>query len=157
MALQWTTALSLGVPELDAQHAELFGRVDRLLDAMIVHDRSEAVRLIGFLQRYVEEHFEAEERLMRDSGYPDAPLHVAEHRAFRADIAEIVASLAAEGPTARLVLRLEREVTGWLRDHVYSTDHCLARWLLSHPPVAASAPAAAASAPAAAPADAAAP
>lgn len=141
MALLWTTALSLGVPELDAQHAELFGRVDRLLDAMIVHDRSEAVRLIGFLERHVEEHFEAEERLMRESGYPDSALHVAEHRAFRADIAELVASLAAEGPTARLVLRLEREVTGWLRDHVYSTDHCLARWLLSRPPVSAHAPA----------------
>jgi hemerythrin len=139
MALQWTTALSLGVPELDAQHAELFGRVDRLLDAMILHDRSEAVRLIGFLERYVEEHFDAEERLMRESGYPDAALHVAEHRAFRADISGLVASLAAEGPTARIVLRLEREVTSWLRDHVYSTDHCLARWLLSRPPVSAAA------------------
>jgi hemerythrin len=137
MALRWTTALSIGVPELDAQHEELFGRVDRLLDAMLVHDRSEAVRLIGFLERYVEEHFDVEERLMRESGYPDLALHVAEHRAFRADIAELVGSLAADGPTARLVLRLEREVTSWLRDHVYSTDHCLARWLLSRAPAAA--------------------
>ena len=131
MALRWTTALSIGVPELDAQHEELFGRVDRLLDAMLVHDRTEAVRLIGFLERYVDEHFAAEERLMRESDYPDRELHTAEHRAFRADIAGLVESLAAEGTTARLVLRLEREVTSWLRDHVYSTDLCLGRWLVS--------------------------
>ena len=49
MLLQWTTALSVGVDEIDAQHQELFRRVDRLLDAMARNDRSEAARLLEFL------------------------------------------------------------------------------------------------------------
>ena len=130
-ALRWTTALSIGVPELDAHHEELFRRVDRLLDAMLVHDRSEAVRLLAFLQTYARDHFEAEERLMRESAYPDLELHVAEHVAFSAEIAELVRTLAEQGPSASLVLRLEREVTGWLRDHIYSTDLALGRYLVS--------------------------
>lgn len=131
MALRWTSTLSIGVAELDAQHEELFRRVDRLLDAMLARDRSEASCLIAFLQHHVTDHFAAEERLMREVAYPDAALHAAEHLAFAAEIAALAAMFALEGATARLVLRLERDVTSWLQDHVYSTDHALARFVLA--------------------------
>jgi hemerythrin len=131
MALRWTTALSIGVPELDGQHEELFRRVDRLLDAMLVHDRSEAVRLLAFLETHVRDHFAAEERVMHETSYPDAEQHVAEHAAFTAAIAALVGALAERGPSAWLVLRLEREVTGWVRDHIYSTDLALGRYLVA--------------------------
>ncbi|HSD21328.1 MAG TPA: bacteriohemerythrin [Anaeromyxobacter sp.] len=131
MALRWTSTLSIGVAELDAQHEELFRRVDRLLDAMLARDRSEASCLIAFLQHHVTDHFAAEERLMREVAYPDAALHAAEHLAFATQIAALAALFALEGATARLVLRLEREVTSWLQDHVYSTDHALARFILA--------------------------
>ncbi len=146
MALRWTSTLSIGVTELDAQHEELFRRFDRLLDAMLAHDRSEASHLIAFLQHYVRDHFAAEERLMREVAYPDAALHAAEHVAFAAEIDALAHLLALEGASARLVLRLEREVTGWLHDHVYSTDHALARFVLARrgevPPASESASAA---------------
>jgi hemerythrin len=129
MALQWTSALSSGVAELDAQLEELFRRVDRLLDAILARDRSEASRLLAFLQHHVTDHFAAEERLMREVEYPDAERHVAEHLAFASQIDALAGWLAAEGASARLVLRLEREVTAWLQDHVYGTDHALARFV----------------------------
>lgn len=134
MALRWTSALSIGIAELDAQHEELFRRVDRLLDAMLAHDRSEASCLLAFLQRHVTDHFAAEERIMREVAYPDAALHAAEHVAFAAEIAALAAMFALEGASARLVLRLERGVTRWLQDHVYSTDHALARFVLALKP-----------------------
>ena len=68
---------------------------------------------------------------MRETAYPDLELHVAEHAAFTAEIAELVRTLAEQGPSARLVVSLEREVTGWLRDHLYSTDLTLGRWLVA--------------------------
>jgi hemerythrin len=130
MALRWTTALSIGVPELDGQHEELFRRFDRLLDAMLVHDRSEAARLLAFLETHVRDHLAVEERVMRETGYPDVGSHVAEHAAFTAAIAALVGALADRGPSAWLVLRLEREVTGWMRDHIYATDLALGRYLV---------------------------
>ena len=129
MALRWTSALSIGVAELDAQHEELFRRVDQLLDAMLARDRSEATGLLAFLQRHVVTHFAAEEQLMRELAYPDAALHAAEHVAYAAEIDALARLFALEGPTARLVLRLERGVTSWLQDHIYSTDRSLARFL----------------------------
>jgi hemerythrin len=131
MALRWTTALAIGVAELDAQHEELFRRLDRMLDAMLVHDRTEAVRLLAFLRSYVRDHFATEERLMREAAYPETTSHEAEHERFRAAIADLSRTLETNGASAHLVLRLERELTTWVRDHIYSTDLALGHWLVA--------------------------
>jgi hemerythrin len=129
VALQWTSALALGVPELDAQHRELFRRVDRLLDAVLAKDREAAASTVAFLNAFVGTHFAAEERLMEETAYPDQPAHVAEHRAFAAALLDIDDQLRREGPSAALVYRLEREAVAWLEDHVCRVDVALARHL----------------------------
>lgn len=131
MALMWSSALATGVGEIDAQHEELFARFDRLLDAMIAKDRDGAALLIPFLQSYVREHRATEERLMRELGYPDEATHVAEHAVFAAAVEDLARQFAECGPTARLVLRLEVELTGWLRNHLYAADATFARFVLS--------------------------
>jgi hemerythrin len=131
VALHWTSALSVGVREIDSQHRELFARIDRLLDAMLRNDRSEAARLLAFLREYVVVHFAAEERLMEETAYPDLQHHVAEHRRFGAQMRELDAEFREAGPTASLVLRLEHEAVGWLHDHVYFTDVAMGRWVMA--------------------------
>jgi hemerythrin len=131
VALHWSSTLKLGVPILDAQHRELFERVDRLLDSMLHGDRSEAAPLASFLRDHVVLHFAAEEQLMSDLRYPEAAPHSAEHRRFAATILELDAALRQHGPTADLVLRLESEVTAWLRDHVYVADVALGRFVVA--------------------------
>lgn len=127
MALRWTSALAIGVPDLDAQHEELFRRLDRLHDAMIAHERTEAARLLEFLLVYVRDHFAAEEALMRRTGFPDRARHEAEHAAFAAEIAGLYEALAREGPTNRLVFAVDRRVTGWLEEHIYTSDAAVGR------------------------------
>lgn len=129
VALQWTSALSMGVPEIDAQHEELFRRIDRLLDAMLHSDRSEAGRMLAYLRGFVVDHFGAEERLMVELGYPDLERHLAEHRAFAAALHEVDQAFLAQGPTAAIMLKLEQQAVGWLRDHVYFTDVALGRYV----------------------------
>jgi hemerythrin len=129
VALQWSSALSLGVPDLDAHHRELFDRLDRLLDSMLHGDRAEAGPLAAYLREHVVLHFAAEEQLMSDLAYPEAAAHAAEHEAFAASMMELDAALRERGPTAELVLRLEREVVAWVRDHVYVADAALGRFV----------------------------
>jgi hemerythrin len=129
VALQWTSTLSVGVPELDAQHQELFRRIDRLLDAMLHNDRSGAEQLLTFLRAYVVDHFAAEERLMAQVGYPEAADHIQEHERFAATLHEVDQEFLASGPTAALVLKLEQQAVGWLHDHVYFTDVALGRFV----------------------------
>jgi hemerythrin len=131
MAIRWTSALAIGVPDLDAQHEELFRRVDRLHDAMLARDRAEAGELIRFLQVYAAEHLAAEERLMRETRFPDEANHLAEHASFAAEVEDLAVTLEEEGVTPRLVLRLAREVSGWLRDHICESDVALARHVMA--------------------------
>jgi hemerythrin len=129
VALHWSSTLAFGIPELDNQHRELFSRVDRLLDSMLHGDRREASQLAGFLRDHVTLHFAEEERLMRDLKYPETDDHAAEHATFAASILELDSGFRENGPTADLVLRLEREAVAWLRDHVYVTDVKLGRFI----------------------------
>jgi hemerythrin len=130
LALHWSSTLSLGVPDLDAQHRELFVRVDKLLDSMLHRDRSEAAQLASFMREHVVLHFAAEEQIMHDLQYPEAAPHTAEHAAFAATILELDGAFRASGATAELVLRLEQEVVAWLRDHVYVADVALGRFIV---------------------------
>jgi hemerythrin len=129
LALQWSSALSIGVPDLDAQHRELFARVDLLLDSMLHGDRGEAASLAAFLRQHVVLHFAAEEQLMGDLRYPNAARHAEEHRAFAASMLELDAAFRELGTSRELVLRLEREVVAWLRDHVYVADVALGHFV----------------------------
>jgi hemerythrin len=132
MALRWTSALSIGVPEIDRQHEQLFEQVDRLHGAMLRRDRQEAASTLHFLERYVRGHFAAEDMLMRALDYPGRAEHIAEHAAFATTVELLIHDLETTGPTAALVHRLEREVTAWLEDHIYSTDLDLGRYVRSH-------------------------
>ena len=127
----WTEALSVGVPEIDAQHRELFSRVERLLEASLRDDRSRVAPLLEFLRDYVAVHFEAEERLMLEQRYPGYRLHKAEHDRFARDLRAMEAELAATGPTGDLAGRVDRGIAEWLRDHVYLTDTALGRFVRS--------------------------
>jgi hemerythrin len=132
MPFRWTNAISIGVPDLDRQHQELFSRVEQLHDAMLRNERSEAARLLRFLRAHTALHFEAEERLMASTGYPDALRHCAEHSAFARELRSLDAHFAEQGTSSGLVLQLEQLTVAWLRDHVHFSDVALGRWIRTH-------------------------
>jgi hemerythrin len=125
MPLQWTQALSVGIPEIDAQHQELFRRVDRLLQATLADDHREAEAMLAFLGEYVATHFSTEERFMEEVGYPGLDRHRAEHERFAADLRALDRDVAAGGSVLGLVGRLNRQVGDWLLGHVCVTDMAL--------------------------------
>jgi len=125
MPLQWTQALSVGIPEIDAQHQELFRRVDRLLGAMLANDHRETGAMLAFLGEYVATHFSTEERFMREVGYPGLDRHTEEHERFVADLRALDRDFAQGGAVPGMVGRLNRQVGDWLRGHVCVTDMAL--------------------------------
>lgn len=128
MPLQWTQALSVGIPEIDAQHQELFRQVDRLLEATLADDHGQVGAMLTFLGEYVATHFSTEERFMRDVGYPGLDRHREEHERFAADLRELHRDFAEAGTLPGLVGRLNRQVGDWLRGHVCVTDMAMGRF-----------------------------
>lgn len=130
MALNWTSSLAVGVADIDQQHQELFGAVNRLLQAAAVaKGRGEIENTVDFLGEYVVRHFAAEEQLMTKRRYPNMAAHKAEHTQFVNEFALIKARVEAEGPTTHLVIVIQRRVCDWLVGHIGKTDKQLGQFL----------------------------
>ena len=87
--IEWTPALSTGVPLLDEQHRMIFRWLAELESAAAEERTLFGVYAITRLKHYARDHFEAEETLMKAAGYPQLEEHVAEHVAFRARLQDI--------------------------------------------------------------------
>jgi hemerythrin len=127
--LRWTADLAVGDADIDDQHRELFRRAERLIAALREGDRAEVLPTLAYLEAYVVHHFEGEERLMRELGYPGLAEHADAHRAFRHAFAEMVADFEARGPTALVALTLHNRLSEWLREHLGGVDLALGRFL----------------------------
>ncbi len=129
MALQWTTALSVGIEEFDSQHQELFRRAARLLDGLRSGEPEEIGALIDFLHEYAVVHFGAEEASMRAARYPGYVRHKAEHDRFVGDLLALAKEHERRGSGAFIALKVSRWLTEWLEDHVSGTDAEMVRFL----------------------------
>jgi hemerythrin len=121
-SIQWSPALAVGVAEIDAQHQELFRRAERLVAALRAGDRGEVEPLVRYLTDYVVAHFSAEERFMREVGYPGLDAHRAVHETFREDLAEMLGDYRRKGPTPLVALTMHNWLSDWLRRHVGGLD-----------------------------------
>jgi hemerythrin len=126
--IHWSPSLAVGVPEIDAQHQELFRRAERLITALRAGDRGEVEPLVRYLDDYVVEHFAAEERYMREIGYPGLEAHKAVHDAFREDFTEMLRDYARKGPTPLVALTMHNWLSDWLRRLVGGLDVDIGRF-----------------------------
>jgi hemerythrin len=131
--LAWNPAWETGNGEIDHQHRELLGRIERLFKAIVTRQNpGEVGRVLTFLSVYVEEHFGMEERLMHTTAYPDWQRHNAAHDALRARVAEFVAAQTAD-PGA-LSDEVAEFLSDWLFSHIDGNDRALAKHLQSLAP-----------------------
>lgn len=130
MALVWSNALSVGVPEIDAQHQELINRTNQMLAAMKEgRGRQEVERLVEFLGEYTIEHFGAEERRMEAAKYPALAEHKKMHKAFVLDFARMSADLKKSGASSEIVIAVHRRISDWLREHIQKRDQEFGQYL----------------------------
>jgi hemerythrin len=121
--LEWTTSLTVGVPEIDAQHRTLFERAADLETAVRTNQPwKQMEKLFAYLEEYARAHFESEERLMREVGYPETADHVHEHSEFKRRLASLVPHWESEGPSTAMTMALMGFLDGWLATHVGTSD-----------------------------------
>jgi hemerythrin len=77
--LAWKDAWSIGVPEIDREHAVLVADFARLIDPAHRDDHEYQRAALDALTGHVCRHFDHEEHLMRVHGYPDLRRHAEVH------------------------------------------------------------------------------
>ncbi len=86
---KWSESLATGVEEIDWQHKECIRLIAILLDKDLDSgDKALVKKSFDFLCKYVREHFQLEEKLMKESGYSkdDFAKHKAFHAWFRDEV-----------------------------------------------------------------------
>ncbi|ANA41156.1 MULTISPECIES: bacteriohemerythrin [Geobacter] len=130
MTIGWRDDLLTGVAEVDDQHKELFRRFGELLTACNQGKGGEEVlRLISFLDDYVVKHFTAEERIMRQHGYPDYLEHKQQHQGFVRRLGELKHQFRDEGAGLSLVITTNHMMIEWLSRHIEKMDKEIAKYV----------------------------
>lgn len=130
--MDWSDRYAVGVEIIDQQHQKLFRLIDELARG-IQSGNSEAALQTVFdeLADYTRTHFETENRLMRESGYPDSAKHGALHRELEASLADLVGKARRGEPWVSLeTMNFLRQ---WLYHHIDDTDRQFADFLLRRP------------------------
>jgi hemerythrin-like metal-binding protein len=121
---KWTKAHAVYLPQVDAEHRNLFRMAEELHQA--VRTGSEAARvqeLVRPLLVAIEEHFAHEERLMRSVACPDYTWHKLQHDTARNRATQFIEGLDAGDSEApgRFLEFLAR----WFKDHLSLTDRMM--------------------------------
>jgi hemerythrin-like metal-binding protein len=119
--VRWSDDFSVGNIHIDEQHAILIDTINQLASAESLKNHHCVQMIIDELSSYAVFHFDYEERLMADAGYPDIETHKIIHQAFVSWVAELRDEYIAHGkrPLGESVLWYLRD---WLSHHILGED-----------------------------------
>jgi len=117
----WEDRYRIGVDKIDLQHEKLVGLLNDLYNAMHAGEgRAALSRVLTGLTRYVETHFQTEEQIMRDRGYPDLALHRRKHEKMTQKVGDLQS--AFESGKIISPVQISNFLKGWLQKHILETD-----------------------------------
>ena len=119
--LSWRKEYEVGVAQIDAEHRGLFALVNEYHDTCR-HGSSarEAARVLNSLIVYAEAHFQHEELLMSDCGYPRLEAQREQHSQLVKSIFAINERIAADN--ARVNAEILPFIKNWLVGHIVNSD-----------------------------------
>ncbi|MGB5686030.1 MAG: bacteriohemerythrin [Candidatus Electrothrix sp.] len=123
MRLEWRDEYNVGVKKIDSQHKSFFRMIKKISDLHLKGTGSpkEVVKLGGLLdelQAYAQLHFQTEEKLMAQYGYPMINNQKKEHAIITFELDRQVKAIKdSSGSTAKLVYFL---VQWFIKHTVYS-------------------------------------
>ncbi len=120
----WDERLTVGVPEVDEQHRRILYLANALHGAAREDEKGEFLGTAIFeMGAYVNEHFDDEERVMREIDYPAYEEHVQLHREMRSKMRELEHRF--RGGTVRAT-EIHQLVVSWLIQHIEGADRKIA-------------------------------
>ena len=120
---EWTPNISVGNKKIDGQHQKLLGQVNTLISYIISGKNDEVVaEAISFLDKYIDEHLEYEEKYMTEHRYPDKDKHVKFHDDFIQYYKTFKKQLDAGIPKEDLAIEIEQYIGNWWLEHIGKED-----------------------------------
>lgn len=119
--IAWKSVYETGIVALDNEHRKLIEQVNLLYEAVRDKKCTEVIGdILIMLEDYTENHFQHEEKLMEEYGYPG----LAEHRKVHQELRDAVQQLKAREPlaTQELARELLQFLRVWVLEHIVDVD-----------------------------------
>jgi hemerythrin len=121
MKIVWSDVLSVGSDEMDQQHKKLIAIINALAACMDAEFDVKLIEtIVAQMLSYAQEHFEAEEQLMREIGFPELESHIEMHQNFRYRVMEFSRPENINAKSCRLTLLTY--LSDWLTSHILTED-----------------------------------
>jgi hemerythrin len=129
--IEWSSELSVGVPSLDEEHL-VFIQTAHAFQLAVTRGQGTAGlgATLRELRDYATNHFDHEERWMREHAFPDTAAHVAEHEDFLHRLRDF--EKRSDAPDTFLVADLVTYLQRWFANHVKQTDSRYAAFYRAH-------------------------
>ncbi len=129
--LTWKEEYSVGIEALDKDHRKLLNLINQFQTAALYRTGIEFEQeAFDALVEYTRTHFNREEALMEEHGYPDFEAHQDLHRKMITQVEESMAQHANEGRQVPLERTVEF-LQDWLLNHINGTDQKYSEFLKS--------------------------
>ncbi len=126
--IAWKTEFDTGVAEVDHDHKRLVEGLNKLEELLQTGRGSESIpAVLGFLERYANEHFAREESCMHRLKCPTAAANVAAHAQFRQTFAKAKERLQNPSAGALIARQVHGELVAWITNHILKIDMGLRR------------------------------
>ena len=124
--ITWKAENEVGIPIIDEQHRGAVATINSLFYFMQQDKGMEALLpTLKVLDQYTKIHFETEEKILTQEGYPDLEAHVMIHRDLVRQMAEVMRRAVAQSdPTIVLVF-----LKDWWMDHINKEDKKYAAYM----------------------------
>jgi len=124
----WQEKYETGNRQVDEEHKEIFSLVQKVIDASFENRGEKIGTIIDFLANYTIQHFENEEKLMAESGYPGTQAHKKQHSDFLEEVVKLKNKIDAENNSAENNIAINKVIVGWLTSHVLGSDMVMAEY-----------------------------
>lgn len=123
----WRDDFGVGNATIDADHKRLFELFNEFVAAVNANRADGDIQgVLAELLDYTDTHFDREERLMREHGYPDFATHKTMHDTFVRQLHDVNSALDAGGEKGAFVLGF---LGKWLSGHILGVDKKLGAYL----------------------------
>ncbi len=123
----WDASMSVGNVGIDSQHLYLVHLINQARKAIDQFKAKSLVKIILEMKSYAEVHFEDEEELMRQNGYPGLEGHIKIHQGFIKEAEMLLQKLEA-APLAT-TSDITDFLASWLINHILGADAKYGRFI----------------------------
>ena len=126
--IQWKTKYSVGVASIDHEHQEMITLINDTYARMRAPENVASIDYcLGEICNNIAAHFALEERMMRNTNFPEYTAHKADHEKLLDEIRELMDRFIKDPQSGRQLL--QNRLSDWFSNHFATFDARLHRRL----------------------------